>query len=123
MSYLLYKSYVIFMVRSKRNRRSSRTEEDPMAGTTNLVDAMLVISVGLLVFLVMSWNMQSVVFNADMTPEEKESTMEKIKSVSEVKQGKEIDDDINSSNSSGEGYVEMGKVYKDPNTGKLIMVE
>ncbi|BBL61056.1 MAG: DUF2149 domain-containing protein [Methanobrevibacter arboriphilus] len=111
------------MVRSKRNRRSSRTEEDPMAGTTNLVDAMLVISVGLLVFLVMSWNMQSVVFNADMTPEEKESTMEKIKSVSEVKQGKEIDDDINSSNSSGEGYVEMGKVYKDPNTGKLIMVE
>lgn len=123
MSYLLYKSYVIFMVRSKRNRRSSRTEEDPIAGTTNLVDAMLVISVGLLVFLVMSWNMQSVVFNADMTPEEKESTMEKIKSVSEVKQGKEIDDDINSSNSSGEGYVEMGKVYKDPNTGKLIMVE
>ncbi|MEA4957908.1 MAG: DUF2149 domain-containing protein [Methanobrevibacter sp.] len=111
------------MVKSKRNRRSSRTEEDPMAGTTNLVDAMLVISVGLLVFLVMSWNMQSVVFNEDMTPEEKKSTMEKIKSVTDVKQGKEIDNNINSSNSSGEGYVEMGKVYKDPNTGKLIMVE
>ncbi|MPL83253.1 hypothetical protein SDC9_29520 [bioreactor metagenome] len=94
-----------------------------MAGTTNLVDAMLVISVGLLVFLVMSWNMQSVVFNEDMTPEEKKSTMEKIKSVTDVKQGKEIDNNINSSNSSGEGYVEMGKVYKDPNTGKLIMVE
>lgn len=111
------------MVRSKRNRRSSRNEEDPMAGTTNIVDAMLVISVGLLVFLVMSWNMQSVIFDTNMTTEEKKSTMEKIKSVSEVKQGKEIDNNITSSNSSGEGYVEMGKVYKDPNTGKLIMVE
>lgn len=94
-----------------------------MAGATNLVDAMLVISVGLLVFLVMSWNMQSIVFDTDMTPEEKKSTMEKIKTVSEVKQGKEIDNNINSSNSSGKGYVEMGKVYKDPKTGKLIMVE
>lgn len=32
-----------------------------MAGVANLVDAMLVIAVGLLVFLVISWNMQSIV--------------------------------------------------------------
>ena len=27
------------------------------------------------------------------------------------------------SSSSGEGYSELGKVYKDPKTGKLIMIE
>jgi len=27
------------------------------------------------------------------------------------------------SDDSGSGYMEMGKVYKDPSTGKLIMVE
>ena len=53
------------MVR-KKQRRIKRVEEDPMAGTANLVDAMLVIAVGLLVFLVLAWNMQSVLFNDDL---------------------------------------------------------
>jgi hypothetical protein len=110
------------MVRRKTRRRSSRTEEDPMAGTSNLVDAMLVISVGLLIFLVMSWNMQSVVFS-DMTQEQKKETMEAMQKVSELTQGKELNDTPDTSNSSGEGYQEMGKVYRDPATGKLIMVE
>ena len=49
------------MARRKCRRRFASTEEDPMAGTANLVDAMLVIAVGLLVFLIISWNMQGVV--------------------------------------------------------------
>lgn len=111
------------MARSDRkNRRSSRTEEDPMSGTTNLVDAMLVISVGLLVFLVISWNMQSVIFS-DMTAEEKQDTMKAMQKVTQVNQGDELNETPNSTESSGEGYVEMGRVYKDPDTGKLIMVE
>ncbi|HNS25429.1 MAG TPA: DUF2149 domain-containing protein, partial [Methanobacteriaceae archaeon] len=55
------------MVRRKR-RILSDHDEDPMAGSANLVDAMLVLSVGFLIFLVLSWNMQNVIF-ADMTPE------------------------------------------------------
>lgn len=111
------------MVRKKqRRRRSSQVEEDPMAGTTNLVDAMLVIAVGFLIFVIMSWDMQSIVFS-DMSQEEKQNVMETIKSVSEVDQGQELNDTPDTSNSSGQGYTEMGKVYKDPNTGKLIMVE
>ncbi len=111
------------MVRKKqRRRRSSQTEEDPMAGTTNLVDAMLVIAVGFLIFVIMSWDMQSIVFS-DMSQEEKQNAMEAIKSVSEVNQGQELNDTPDTSNSSGQGYTEMGKVYKDPSTGKLIMVE
>jgi hypothetical protein len=50
------------MVRSKR-KRHKRVEEDPMAGTANLVDAMLVLAVGFLIFVVMSWNMQSIIFS------------------------------------------------------------
>lgn len=111
------------MVRKKQRRRSSRVEEDPMAGTSNLVDAMLVIAVGFLVFVIISWNMQAIVFNEDMTPEQKQQVMQSIKSVSEVNQGQELNETPDNSNSSGQGYTEMGKVYKDPSTGKLIMVE
>ena len=111
------------MVRKKQRRRSRRVEEDPMAGTANLVDAMLVIAVGFLVFVIISWNMQSIVFNEDMTPEQKQQVMQSIKSVSEVNQGQQLNETPDTSNSSGQGYTEMGKVYKDPSTGKLIMVE
>ena len=111
------------MVRKKQRRRSNRVEEDPMAGTANMVDAMLVIAVGFLVFVIISWNMQAIVFNEDMTPEQKQQVMQSIKSVSEVNQGQQLNETPDTSNSSGQGYTEMGKVYKDPSTGKLIMVE
>lgn len=66
--------------------------------------------------------MQGVIFS-DMSHEEKQKTMEAMKQVSEVNQGEELDDTPDTSNSSGQGYTEMGKVYKDPSTGKLILVE
>ena len=111
------------MVRKKqRRRRSSDDDIDPMAGTTNLVDAMLVLALGFLIFVVISWNMQSVVFS-DMSQDQKQQAMESMKEVSEVTQGQELNDTPESSQSSGQGYTEMGKVYKDPSTGKLIMVE
>jgi hypothetical protein len=108
------------MVRKKQRRRSSRVEEDPMTGTANLVDAMLVIAVGFLVFVIISWNMQGIIFNENMTAEEKQQVMT---SISEVTQGDELNETPDTSNSSGQGYTEMGKVYKDPKSGKLIMVE
>ncbi|MGC9517902.1 MAG: DUF2149 domain-containing protein [Methanomicrobiales archaeon] len=105
----------------RRRLLSADHEEDPMAGTANLVDAMLVLSVGFLVFIVISWNMQSVIFS-DATPEEKMQTMEAMQKAAEIEMGKEINDTPQSSG-EGSGYVEMGKVYKDPDSGKLIMVE
>lgn len=108
------------MVRKKQRRRSSRVEEDPMAGTSNLVDAMLVIAVGFLVFVIISWNMQSMVTDQDQTIQE---AMQQQQDVKEVDQGQELNETPDTSNSSGQGYTEMGKVYKDPATGKLIMVE
>lgn len=110
----------------KLSRKSSfdeGDEEDPMASVANLVDAMLVIAVGLLVFLVISWNMQAIVFNEDVTPEQRQDAINAMKQVTEVDQGQQLNETPDVSNSSGEGYAEMGKVYKDPKTGKMIMIE
>ncbi|WP_407422909.1 DUF2149 domain-containing protein [Methanobrevibacter sp.] len=106
------------MVRKGGRRRSRRVEEDPMAGTSNLVDAMLVIAVGFLVFVIISWNMQAMIDpNASIHDQMQQ------KETTEVDQGQQLNETPDTSNSTGQGYTEMGKVYKDPATGKLIMVE
>ena len=111
------------MVRRKQRRRKSSDDDiDPMAGTTNLVDAMLVLALGFLIFVVISWNMQSVIFS-DMSQDQKQAVMESMKQVSEVTQGQELNDTPDTSQSSGQGFTELGKVYKDPSSGILIMVE
>ena len=109
------------MVRDKSKKRFSEGEEDPMAGTSNLVDAMLVIAIGLLIFVVISWNMQSVVFQDNQNPQQ--AIKENSPDVTEVSEGQVLNETPDTSDSSGQGYMEMGKVYKDPSTGKLIMVE
>lgn len=114
----------VFMVKiSRKNSFDESSEEDPMSGVANLVDAMLVIAVGLLVFLVISWNMQSIIFNEDLSPQQKQEAMDAMNQVIEVDQGHQLNETPDISNSSGEGYTEMGKVYQDPKTGKLIMIE
>lgn len=111
------------MARRRGKGRFESEEEDPMAGTANLVDAMLVIAVGLLVFLVLAWNMQSVLFNENLTPEQKEQLMEAMnQEVTEVQEGQVLNETPDTSNQTGQGYTEMGKVYEDPSTGKMIMV-
>ena len=111
------------MVKLNRKTSFEEEEEDPMTGVANLVDAMLVIAVGLLVFLVISWNMQAIVFNDSVTPQERQDAINAMKQVTEVDQGQQLNETPDVSNSSGEGYAEMGKVYKDPKTGKMIMIE
>ena len=112
------------MARRRGKGRFESEEEDPMAGTSNLVDAMLVIAAGLLVFLVLAWNMQSVLFNENLTPEQKEQVMEAMnQEVTEVQEGQVLNETPDTSNQTGQGYTEMGKVYKDPSTGKMIMVQ
>ena len=110
------------MVRKFRKRRLDSDEEDPMAGVANLVDAMLVIAVGLLVFLVMSWNMQDVVFNEELDQSQREDAMNAMKNAVNIDQGQQLNDTPDVSNNSGQGFSEVGKVYRDPSSGKLIMV-
>ena len=89
------------MVR-KKSRRRKRQEEDPMAGTTNLVDAMLVLALGFLIFAVIGWNLQSVIFS-DMSPEERQQAMESISEITNVTQGEQLNETPDTSEMSG-GY-------------------
>lgn len=113
----------MFMIKRRKGKFLSQGEEDPMAGTSNLVDAMLVIAVGLLVFLVISWNMQNIVFNENMDELQKQRVKNAIQEVSQLDQGQQLNETPDISKSSGEGFTEMGKVYRDSQSGKLIMVE
>ena len=122
MSNIFFKGLVNLARHKSGKRLNKGEEEDPMAGAANLVDAMLVIAVGLLVFLVISWNMQSIVFNDDLTQEQRQEMMQDMQQVTELDQGQELNETPDVSNSSGKGYAEMGKVYEDPSTGKMIMV-
>lgn len=111
------------MIKRKKGKLLSQGEEDPMAGTSNLVDAMLVIAVGLLVFLVISWNMQNIVFNENMDEQQRQKVKNAIQEVSQLDQGQQLNETPDISKSSGDGFTEMGKVYRDSQSGKLIMVE
>ena len=111
------------MIKRKKGKFLSQGEEDPMAGTSNLVDAMLVIAVGLLVFLVISWNMQNIVFNVNMDEQQRQKVKNAIQEVSQLDQGQQLNETPDISKSSGDGFTEMGKVYRDSQSGKLIMVE
>ena len=93
------------MVRKHSRRRRQRVEEDPMAGTSNLVDAMLVIAVGFLVFVIISCNMQAMIDPSQNVHEQMQQKM------TEVDQGQQLNETPDTSNSSGQGYTEMGKVY------------
>jgi hypothetical protein len=105
----------------KRRLISSEEEVDPMVYAVNMVDCMLVLAVGFLIFTVMSFGMQSVVFS-DSSPQEKQQIMKAVQQTVQVQQGQELNNTPQTEQGQGSGYVQMGTVYKDPNTGKLIMV-
>lgn len=110
------------MLRKRRRKLLSSDEEiDPMIYSVNMVDCMLVLALGFLIFTVLSFNMQSIVFS-DASPQEKKEIMEAVKKTVEVKMGKELNETPNTESSQGSGYTEMGKVYKDPETGRLILI-
>jgi hypothetical protein len=100
---------------------STDEEIDPMIYAVNMVDCMLVLAVGFLIFTVMSMNMESLVFS-DMTPQEKKEVADLLKQTIDVKIGEVINQTPETQSANGSGYVPMGTVYKDPKTGKYIMV-
>ena len=92
--------------------RVQRRQEDfsPMEGVGNMADAMLVFACGLIVALILSWNV-------DVTSEGVQKAPEKKYEVDSIEE--------NASETLGDeqNLQEMGKVYKDPETGKYYVVE
>ena len=96
---------------SQGSFRTSKPVEDvdPMLSLSNIGDVMLVFACGLMVALVMAWKVDLAQFQqVDPSVELQKDDIEQI-----------------TENLYGEGnsFVEKGKVYQDPTTGKYYLVE
>ncbi|MGL4669336.1 MAG: DUF2149 domain-containing protein [Methanobacteriaceae archaeon] len=98
----------------KRKKRFLETEDDdPSAGLVNLTDVMLVLAVGFLIFGVLSLGDENLISDSQGASENSVS----------VKTGEMINNTTSNTTGAGDGFQEMGTVYKDPQTGKLILVK
>lgn len=92
-------------------RRARRLEdEDPAAGLSNLADCMLVLACGLMVALVVAWNIDI------QTVTEVQLTDNK----TEITDVENLDGDFES---GGTSYVDVGRVYRDPESGTYYILE
>jgi hypothetical protein len=98
---------------SRRRRFLDDDGEDPTSGIINMTDCMLVLAVGFLVFALLA-----VQNNPSMISSTTEGPTQNTVSVST---GQTLND-TNNVSGSGSGYEQMGTVYKDPTTGKLLLV-
>lgn len=79
---------------------------NPMEGIANLADVMLILAVGIMLALVMHWNVD--ISTKEVTQKQEIKDME--------------DQEISEKIQSQKGFEELGTVYKDPETGKMYMV-
>lgn len=97
---------------SSKGLRSGWGEEesDPMSSMANLADVMLVFACGLMMALITYWNVD-ISTVTEMLREDQ---------VAEVQSPEEITEQLMASD--GTSYIDMGKVYMDPTTGKYYML-
>lgn len=86
-------------------------DDEPLGPLANLVDIMLVFACGLIAALVAQ--------SADL---KQHFNVENSKPVQQGKELIEVPESLKNSVQGGEGYQSMGQVYKDPETGKLILI-
>jgi hypothetical protein len=99
----------------KRSRRASRfddTMEDPQTSLVNLVDIMLVFICGLVVALVSAQRQSQA---QQSTAAGAQQVIEKGRELPEMPEGLR-------GQAAGEGMQPVGQVFRDPKTGKLILV-
>jgi hypothetical protein len=95
-----------------RRRRFEDDDANPMEGAINIVDAMLVFACGLMLSLIIFWNVD--VQNTELVPVEKSTEVSEMESTSEEVR-ETVDDET--------AYERMGAVYLDPETGKMYLVQ
>lgn len=105
----------------KRDWKRSRFDdamEDPQTSLVNLVDIMLVFICGLIVALVSAQRQSQAAIQAAV----EESAAAGVKQV--IEKGRELPEMPEGlrGQTAGEGMQPVGQVFKDPKTGKLILV-
>ena len=106
------------MSNSWRSSQFDSQEQEPLGPLANLIDIMLVFSCGLIAALVAL--SPEVAQHFDVNQQE---NVEKVQPVDSV--GKELTstpEALKNKLQSQAGYQSMGQVYKDPETGKLILI-
>ena len=83
--------------------RFDDSDEDPRAGLVNLVDVMLVFACGLIAAIAGAQG-------SFMTPKP-------------VEKGQQIERPAAGVTQNGSGYERVGEVFRDPKTGKLVLIE
>jgi len=96
----------------KGRLRVQHREDDfsPMEGVGNMADAMLVFACGLIVALILSWNVDVTDQGIQKIPDTKYEV-------------DNIDDNVSEEVTDETELEEMGTVYRDPKTGKYYVVE
>lgn len=95
-----------------RNRLRASEEVSPLEGAINIVDAMLVFACGLMLALVIRYDVDLAQVNERVN----------ITTGEEIAQDTQIRNDLIETEGEGRLYEKMGTVYKDPATGKLFML-
>jgi hypothetical protein len=87
-------------------------EGNPLDGAINIVDAMLVFACGLMLSLVIHWNvdLEQIGERVDLSRGQ------------EVTQEQDVRNNLTETQDQGRIYEKMGTVYKDPATGQLFMM-
>ncbi|MYM64888.1 DUF2149 domain-containing protein [Pseudomaricurvus sp. HS19] len=90
----------------------SDADNDPLSGFANIMDVMLVFALGLLIALLSQSEQLRQHFNL-----EKEVVVQAGEELVEMPEGME-----SAMQTGPEGMESLGKVYRDPQTGKLILI-
>lgn len=105
----------IFMLRRKLTMNQRKfmddKESNPMDGLANLADVMLVLACGLMLSLIVAWNVD--VGNSSLVGLPSDTTLTEV----EDEQTEAVNDKLNE-----ELYEEYGVVYRDSETGKMYII-
>lgn len=94
--------------------RFDQQDDEPLGPLANLLDLMLVFACGLIAALI------SLSKDVDAHFDNKANASKPIQQV--IEKGRELPSLPSQGEAGGEGYESVGEVYRDPETGKLILI-
>lgn len=104
---------------SGNGRFDDGSEIDPLGGVANLVDLMLVFACGLIAALVARTDVMQQLQKPAKQPQQ---SSQRPREPVAVERGRELPQMPPQLQGDGSGMESVGRVYRDPKTGKLILI-